>query len=283
MQRRAVAVYAVLFVLVGAAAGTLTATADAPEVSFDNPAFEGGAGDSFEHNGTTYTVTEVTEETEEGGHGATTTTLTGTVEWNRTVEESATWANDSVVEYDGNDWRVVIDGDDPDAVTLRDELDRTAILENDSAADNETVQSDGEEYVVVRDENGSATLVPAGEYFPEPEERQLAEGETIEYDGHDATVENVTASEARLRWETVETASAGLSQQGTVTLGGTDFVVIFQDSSTVSLSSNMESYEAQLAEIDQFEQRMSGLTRVQWVSLGFVVFLIAFAFMPSRY
>ncbi|WP_096390481.1 hypothetical protein [Halopenitus persicus] len=282
MQRRAVAVYAVLFVLVGAAAGTLTATADAPEVSFDNPAFEGGAGDSFEHDGTTYTVTEVTEETSES-HGATTTTLTGTIEWNRTVEESATWANGSTVTYDGNDWRVVIDGEDPTAVTLQDQLDRTAILENDSNADNETVQSDGEEYVVVRNGNGSATLVPAGEYFPEPEERRITEGETIEYDGHGATVENVTASGATLRWETIETASTGLSQRGTVTLDGTDFVVIFQDSSTVSLSSNMDSYEAQLAEIDQFEQRMSGLTRVRWTSLGFVVFLLAFAFMPSRY
>ncbi|WP_280535358.1 hypothetical protein [Halopenitus sp. POP-27] len=282
MQRRAVAVYAVLFLLVGAAAGTLTATADAPEVSFDNPAFEGGAGDSFEYNGTTYTVTEVTEETSES-HGATTTTLVGTIEWNRTVEESATWANDSTVAYDGNDWRVVIDGEDPDTVTLQDQLDRTAILENDSSADNETVQSDGEEYVVVRDETGSATLVPAEEYFPEPEERRIAEGETITYDEHDATVENVTASEATLRWETVETSSAELSQQGTVTLGGTDFVVIFQDSSTVSLSSDMESYEAQQAQIDQFEQRMSGLTRVQWVSIGLMMFLIAFAFMPSRY
>ncbi|SEH36750.1 hypothetical protein SAMN05192561_10166 [Halopenitus malekzadehii] len=282
MQRRAVAVYAVLFLLVGAAAGTLTATADAPEVSFDNPAFEGGASDSFEYNGTTYTVTEVTEETSES-HGATTTTLVGTIEWNRTVEESATWANDSTVTYDGNDWRVVIDGEDPDTVTLQDQLDRTAILQNDSAADNETVQSDGEEYVVVRDENGSATLVPAEEYFPEPEERRISEGETISYDGHDATVGNVTTSEATLQWEIVETASAELSQQGTVTLDGTDFIVIFQDSSTVSLSNDMESYEAQQAQIDQFEQRMSGLTRVQWVSIGLVVFLIAFAFMPSRY
>ncbi|MFA9516803.1 hypothetical protein ACERIT_06245 [Halopenitus sp. H-Gu1] len=283
MQRRAVTVYVALLLVVGAAAGGLVATADSPEVSFDDPEFEGGAGDSFEHGGQTYTVADVTETVEEGGHGAETVSLSATVEWEETVEESAEWANDSTVTYEENDWRVVIEGEDPNAVTLRKVLDRQAILENDSAADNETIDRDGEEFVVVTDEDDDATLVPADEYFPTPEERRIEEGETIVYDGHDATVTNVSASAALLEWEATQTMSSELTPQSQVTLGGTNFVAIFPDSETVVLSSDIDSFEAQQAEIDQFEQRMSGLTRVAWIIGATVLMLIAFAFLPSRY
>jgi len=40
MQRRAVAVYAALFVLVAGVAGVLTVTADSPEIGFENPDYE---------------------------------------------------------------------------------------------------------------------------------------------------------------------------------------------------------------------------------------------------
>lgn len=283
MQRRAVTVYVALLLVVGAAAGGLVATADSPEVSFEDPAYEGGAGGSFEHDGRTYTVADVTENVEDDGHGGETVTLSGTVEWNETVTESTEWANNSTVTYEEDDWRVVIEGEDPSAFTLREVLDRQAILENDSAADNETIERDGQEFVIVTDENGEATLVPADEYFPEPEERRIEEGETIVYDGHDATVANVTASAAVLEWETTRAMSAELTPQGQVTLGNTTFVAIFPDSETVVLSSDIESYEAQQAEIDRFEQRMSGLTRVGWVVGATVLMLIAFAFAPSRY
>ncbi|MFC6615561.1 hypothetical protein ACFQAS_11475 [Halopenitus salinus] len=283
MQRRAVTVYVALLLVVGAAAGGLVATADSPEVSFEDPAYEGGAGGSFDHAGQTYTVADVTENVEEGGHGSETVTLSGTLEWNETVTESAEWANNSTVTYEEDEWRVVIEGEDPSAFTLQEVLDRQAILENDSAADNQTYMRNGEEHVAVTDEDGETTLVPADEYFPEPEERRIDEGETITYDGHDAAVANVSASAAVLEWETTQTMSAELTPQGQVTLGNTTFVAIFPDSSTVVLSSNLESYEAQQAEIGQFEQRMSGLTRIGWTIGATVLMLIAFAFVPSRY
>jgi hypothetical protein len=283
MQRRAVTVYVALLLVVGAAAGGLVATADSPEVSFEDPAYEGGAGGSFDHAGQTYTVADVTENVEEGGHGSETVTLSGTLEWNETVTESAEWANNSTVTYEEEEWRVVIEGEDPSAFTLQEVLDRQAILENDSAADNQTYMRNGEEHVAVTDEDGETTLVPADEYFPEPEERRIDEGETITYDGHDAAVANVSASAAVLEWETTQTMSAELTPQGQVTLGNTTFVAIFPDSSTVVLSSNLESYEAQQAEIGQFEQRMSGLTRIGWTIGATVLMLIAFAFVPSRY
>lgn len=283
MQRRAVAVYVALFLVVGGAAGTLVATADSPEVSFEDPEFELSAGETFDHEGQTYTVTEIAEKTEGGDHGPADHFMSGTIEWNATVQQSATWANGSTVSYDGEEWDVVIEGEDPDTVTLRGQIDKTAILQNDSDADNETVTSDGEEYVVVRDEDGNKTLVPAAEYFPEPEEREFAEGDTLEYEGNDATVDNVTASEAVIGWETVETRSVEATEGANVTLGSTTYVAHFEGQDTLVLSDDHEAYQAELAEIDTYERYATGLRRIAGILSMGVLTLIGLAFVPSRY
>jgi len=164
MQRRAVAVYAALFLLVASVAGVLTVTAESPEVAFENPDHELSSGDTFEVDGTEYAVAEISEvEAGGGGHGGS--------------------AETSIV----------------------------------------------------------------------------------------ATIEQGN--------ETIE-----VEDESTVTLGETGFVANFPDgTSTLTLSSDMEGYEAQVAEIDQFEQYNSGVTRVLILSLFSVVLLLATAFIPSRY
>lgn len=283
MQRRAVAVYVAVFLVVGGAAGTLVATADTPEVSFEDPEFERSAGETFEHAGQTYSVTEVTEKTESGGHGAASHFMLGTMTWNVTTEASASWSNGSTVSYDGEEWTVVIEGEDPSAVTLRGQIDETAILQNDSSADNETVTSDGEEYVVVRDESGDKTLVPADEYFPAPEERTFAEGDSLTYEGNDATIDIVTTSEAVLVWETTENKELEVKQGDTVTLGDTTYVAHFPDKNTLVLSSNQEAYQAQLNQIDTFQGYATGLRRIAAILTMGALTLIGLAFVPSRY
>lgn len=284
MQRRAVAVYVAVFLVVGGAAGTLVATADTPEVSFEDPEFELSAGDTFEHAGQTYSVTQVTEKTESGGHGGGASHfMLGTIKWNVTAEASASWSNGSTVSYDGEEWTVVIEGEDPSEVTLREQIDKTAILQNDSSADNETVTSDGEEYVVVRDESGDKTLVPADEYFPAPEERTFAEGDALEYEGNDATVDNVTTSEAVLVWETIENRELEVQQGDTVTLGDTTYVAHFPDKKTLVLSSDQEAYQAQLNQIDTFQEYATGLRRIAAILTMGALTLIGLAFVPSRY
>jgi len=281
MQRRAVAVYAVVFLLIGTASYALIATADEPEVTFENPDHELTEGSEFEIDGTTYTATTVgTEEVED--HGVTHTEFVGEIEWEETRYQSEEWANNSTVTYDGGEWRVLIH-EDGTGFTLHEQQDRQAILQNDSEADNETVESDGEEYVVVRDEEGNATLVPAEEYFPEPGEREFAAGDAIQYDGHDATVGNVTAEAAVVEWEAETMRTEELDHRSNVTLAGTDYVVFFQDEDTVVLSSDHEAYQAQLAEMDAYEQRSSGLFRIAALSLLAVVLLSMIAFLPSRY
>lgn len=278
MQRRAVAVYVALFVLVGTATGALIATADSPEVAFENPDYQLTEGETFEYEGQEYTVTSIDQEEEEDGA----TTWSGEVTWEEITDQSEDWDAESVVTLDETEWLVVIEDEDTDRFTLREQIDRQAILEADDDADNETVERDGEEYVVIT-EDGESRLVPADEYFPAPEEREFVEGDTFEYDGHEATVQEVTAEEAIIAWTGPETFTDDLDQEGSVTLGGTEFVTFFPGDDTVVLTSDVDDYEAQLAGIDQFESTLDGLWRVLAVSLFSALMVAGLAFVPSRY
>jgi|AntRauTorcE11897_2_1112592.scaffolds.fasta_scaffold00135_41 hypothetical protein len=287
MQRRAVAVYVALFVLIAVGAGVLNATADSPEISFENPDYEVSEGDTIDVDGQEYVVTEISEVEEggDGGHGGgggAETSMVATIERNVTAEQSETWANESTVEVDDREWRVEITGEDPSEFTLVEVPDRQAILENDPQADNETVERDDGEYVVVT-QDGESTLVPVEEYFPTPEERSYAEGDAFEYGDHTATVDNVTADQAVLVWEATETESIEIEEEGIITLVETDLVATFPDSSTLHLSSDIEGYEAQVSQIEQFQQYDSGLTRVLVLAVLSSLLLVGAAFIPSRY
>ena len=284
MQRRAVAVFVALFLAIAGVSGALTATADSPEIALENPDFDVSQGDPVEVNGESYTVTDISESEEGGGHGgAATTVISGTLEREFTAEMSETWANGSTVTVGDRDWRVTVDGANATEFTLVEVLDRQAILEADDAAENETVTLEDGEYVAVTDDSGERTLVPVDEYFPAPEERSYAAGDTLQYDGQTTTVDGVTADGAVLVWEATQTETIEVGQEGTVTLGGTDYVAHFPDASTLRLSSDMDGYEAQVAEIDTFKQYNSGLTRVFILSMLSSIMLAGAAFLPSRY
>lgn len=284
MQRRAVAVFVALFLAVAGVAGALTATAESPEIALENPEIDAAQGDTIEAGGETFTVADISETEEGGGHGgAATTVVTGTLEREYTAETSETWANGSTVTVDDRQWRVEISGDDASEFTLVEVLDRQAILQADDAAENETVTLEDGEYVAVTDENGDRTLVPVDEYFPAPEERTHATGETLEYDGQTVTVDDVTTGGAVLVWETTETETVEVAQHSTVTLGDTDYVAHFPDASTLRMSSDIEAYEAQVTEIERFNQYSSGLSRVLVLSVLSSIMLAGMAFIPSRY
>ncbi|WP_418283166.1 hypothetical protein [Halorubrum sp. DTA98] len=283
MQRRAVAVYVALFLLVGAAAGALIATAESPELTFEDPEFELSENDTFEVDGQEYTVVAVTETEAEDDVGDVEIERSGQIEWEEITEQSETWANESVVEFDGDEWRVHIEGEEPTEFTLVEVLDREAILADDPNAGNETVERDGEEYVVVSDEDGDDRLVPADEYFPAPEQRTFAVGDELEYDGQTVTVDAVTEGEVTLVWEGPEVMSLDVGQESVITLGDTEFVANFPDGSTLTLSTDLAAYEAQLAEVDRLEQYDNGLWNVLIVSVLGAVLLAAAAFIPSRY
>ena len=279
MQRRAVAVFVALFLAVAGVAGALTATADSPEIALENPEVDAAENDSIEVGGESYVVADISETENDEGQMI----ISGTLEREFTAETSETWANESTVSVDDREWRVEIPGENASEFTLVEVLDRQAILEADDAAENETVTLEDGEYVAVTDENGERTLVPVGEYFPAPEERTHATGETLEYDGQTVTVDDVTADGAVLTWETTQTETVEIAQQSTVTIGDTEYVAHFPDTSTLRMSTDIEAYEAQVTEIERFDQYNSGLSRVLILSVLSSIMLAGMAFIPSRY
>ncbi|MEF8779242.1 MAG: hypothetical protein V5A46_01015 [Haloferacaceae archaeon] len=286
MQRRTVAIYAAFFLLVGVASYSLVATADAPEVEFENPELELAEGDEFREDGQLYTVTDLSRTEEEGEHGGTTITREATLEW--TVEDapqSETWENGSTISYADGEYEVHVAGENSSEFLLRESIDREAILGDDPAADNETVTRNGTDYVVVEEE-GEAQLVPATDYFPEPREEQFATGETLQYANRTVTVDAVEAEGVTVTWTEDETRTTTLSQAEETTIGDTTYLAYFGgDGSNLRLvlTTDFESYEAQLEQIERHEEKVTGLWYVTGLAGVTVVLLFALAFLPTRY
>jgi len=291
MQRRAVAVYVAFFVLIAAASYTLLATAEEPTITLDDPEYELSQNDTFSVGGQQYTVSAIEETTEEqgGGHGGSpteVTVVTGTIESTQTnVDMSETWGNESTVEIGGTEWTVLIEGDAANATsfTFEEVVDRQAILENDPDVLNETQEVDGEEYVVEQS-SGENELIPAAEYFAAPATQTASVGDSFTYNEQTVTVDSIGADGVTVTWTEDQTNTQELSNEGTVELAdGNEYLVFFPDSSTVEMTSDMTSYNAQVEAQNQFHDRTTGFRWTTFTSLLFAMSLIAFAFLPSRY
>lgn len=285
MQRRAAAVYGLLFLVLGAASYSLVATGAQPTIGFENPDHRLSAGDSLTIDGQEYVVSDISAQTEGGGHGAA-PTLTRSGQLSTTNESSVyteTWANNSSVTFDDREWRVLVPNEsDPSEFTLREELNESAILANDTSADNETVTRNGTQWVVV-ERDGETTLVPASEYFPAPENRQYAEDDSFDYRGNETTVTNVSAAQASVEWVAPRTLTTDVNDESNVTVGDTQYLAYFPDNQTMVLTSDYRSYSSQVAEIDTYHKHVAGLTGITIVSGVVTALLFGMAFLPSRY
>ncbi len=279
MQRRAVAVLVAFFLVLGVASYALIATAEEPTITLEDPEFQLSENETFTVGDRTYTVTSI-EETEDDETGE--QTFEGTIEWvEPDVEMSEIWDHEDTIEYQGDEWQVLIDqdADDPTEFTLQEVIDRQAILENDPDAANETVESDGEEFV-----NVDGELVPVDEYFPTPATQTFAEGDTLTYNDETVTVEAVDSGMVTVTWIADETQSEDVMHEGMVELDdGNEYLTFFPGDSTLMLTQDTTSYDAQAEEKQQFDNRMSGLTSVIVIVLLIAISLIMFAFLPSRY
>jgi len=277
MQRRAVAVYVALFVLIGVASYTLMVTAEQPQVAVENPNFQLSSGDGFTVNGQSYTAATVEEVTEEGSHGSSSTHREATLEWTvANVENTDEWAVGDTITVDGKEWTVVSTA--ASSLTVEEVIDREAILEADPAADNTTYSGDNGEFVLVDDER-----IPVSEYF-DPATVTFTEDETVPYDGQQATIDSVTNESITVSWTADESNSKTLKAGDTITLAGnTTYTAYFTGPNTVELTDNAEAYEASVAEQETFSQRVTGLRWVTFTAGFIAMLLIAFAFLPSRY
>ncbi|WP_144906154.1 hypothetical protein [Halobellus captivus] len=268
MQRRAAAIYVALFIVIGAASYSLIATAQTPTVEFDSPEYELAQDDQLQVGDRTYTVSSVSG-------------TTGELQYTEESSEyTETWENDSTQTVDDQEWRVLVDsGDDPSGFTLQEEINETAILQDDPDASEETVEQNGTRYVVLND----SELVPADEYFPEPETRSYAEGDTLDYEGNTTTVDSVATDAVQLSWAAPRTNTITAENEANVTLGEETYLAYFPDESTMQLTQDFENYNRQTAEIDRVQTQTNGLWGVSILSFLAAVFMIGFAYLPSRY
>ncbi|QZY00826.1 hypothetical protein [Halobaculum rubrum] len=278
MQRRAAAIYVAFFLVVGTASFSLIATASAPQLSFENPDHELSQGDPITIDGQEFTVSGISAEAEEGE-----VTRSGTLEsTNESARYTVDWANDSTVTYDGQDWTVTTDNAS-DSFALTEVVDRAAILQNDSGVENETTTVDGQEYVVERDD-GNRTLIPADEYFPEPETREYTVGDELEnIEDNTATVASVSSDAATLEYFASRTTEISVADEANVTVGSTTYFAYFPDNSTMLLTQEFDTYEQYQQGIETQTTMTNGLWGVTILSGLSAFLLLGMAYMPSRY
>lgn len=286
MQRRAAAIYVAFFLVIGAASYSLIATAQTPEIQFQNPDYSVSQGETFQANGQTYNVSSISATMEGGGHGGGASLVrSGEITYTQqSAEYTETWKNNTSVTVGDGNWTVLVPNQsNPSQFTLRQDVERTQILEQDPNADNETVTRDGQEYVVVQNEGGNATLVPADEYFPSPKTRQVSEGDNLRYQGNQTNVKNVTQSGVEVTWTAPRTNVVEASDEGNVTLGNQTYLAHFPNNETMQLTQNFENYKSQKEEIESFHTFENGLWGIVILSGSLVFLLVGLAFLPSRY
>jgi hypothetical protein len=162
---------------------------------------------------------------------------------------------------------------------LREVLDVPELLVADpTVADTTLTAANGTQYV--RFQNGSTQ--PLTEYLPPVSVRNVSVGERFPYQDNVTTVARVNSSAATLAWEGELTRTKELEEGVNVTLGGTTYVTHFPQGNTVTLSENVVGYQAELAEVQEFNERILGLWGVVIISLFAAILVAALAYLPVR-
>ncbi|RXK47219.1 hypothetical protein [Halorientalis pallida] len=272
MQRRAAAIYFVLFLAIGAGSFGYITVVDAQKPAIDVQGQELTADDTLRIGDRVY-IASVSEGS-------------GELAWtNQSAQATASLENNSTTAYNNESWTVRIENrTDVSEFDLRQQLDASGILANDSAVENETVTVDGERQVVYRE---NQTLEPLDEYLPAPETRTFAVGNTFEYVPEEggpvnASVTNVTTSAVELTWTSPQENTVSLSEGGNVTLGGTQYIVHFPNNDTAILSENVDGYLEDAERQDYFTERKNGLWGVTIVSFSAAVILLGAAYLPVK-
>lgn len=199
----------------------------------------------------------------------------GTITEITTAEATVSW---------GSEYRVAIPNEtDPTTASLRQQQNVTRLLVTDDAVEDSLgTAPDGTRYVEYR--NG--TQQPLAEYLPDPDVKALAEGETLQYEGNETTVGNITRTEVPLNWTASRPVSVGLSEGESVDLDGDSYFVHFPDSGTVQLAPNTtetrDAYQDTHERIDVYEERKAGLWGVVILSVFAGVLLIGLAYLPNK-
>lgn len=277
MQRRAAAVYTALFLVIAVGAFAFAGAAQEPAITVEDPEHTLAEGDEFEINGTTYAVASVgMTEPSGGGHGGGGGAhMEATIEWNVTEEGSEELASgpDNAIEYNDGEYEVVIENaTNVSQFTLRQMPgDDVTVYTND----------DGDRVVEVQ-QDGETRIIPIDEYQG-LQRFNFSEGDSLQYDGQNATVGNVSNGSVELSWTEEVTEDVALTEGGTTDqFGDQTFVAHFPDESTVVLSANLDAYTEQADQQSFFHDRTDGLLMISFLSGATGFILLGMAYLPRR-
>jgi hypothetical protein len=267
MQRRAAAVSAVVLLLITAGSYAYIGVVEEPTVSVEGD-HTLRAGETLAAGGTSYEVSSLSD---------------GRVTFAWTEEAATyteTWANNTTVDYGDLSYVVAIPNEtEPQAFTLREQLNVSAILAADPDVEDETVVIEGERQVVYAENN---SYRPLAEYLPERQTVTFDAGEVLDYRGNETTV-SITREEATFTWTAPRQHTVSASEGANVTLGGSTYLAHFPSGTEVVLSTNFQEYRASVDRTEYFTERVNGLWGVSILSGLTALLLLAMAYLPSRY
>jgi hypothetical protein len=275
MQRRAAAVYFVLFLVLGAGAyGFMQVGMSEPDVELDGPTYT--EGESLTVNGTEFTVTTV--EGEPGDYSGEVTYF------DESAMSTASLENGSTTQFDGGTYTVHIANEtDVSEFTLIESLNATAIVADDPEASTIVTDDSGTEYV--RFQNGSTAQL--SEYLPPAETATIAVGDEFEYveENVTTTVDAVTTSQVTLTWATPGDVPIDFGEGENATLAGETYFAHFPSSGGVQILPADEyysTYTSELSDIDYYSERQNGVWGIVIVSLLAAIVLLSAAYLPNK-
>jgi hypothetical protein len=163
---------------------------------------------------------------------------------------------------------------------LRETFDVTQRLQADSDVANTLLSTDnGTEYVRYR--NG--TTQPLDEYLPTPETRNVSVGDSFPYQNNSTSVAGVNTTGVSLAWTGSQNESIEIAAGENLTVGNTTHVPQFgANNSTVTLSRDVAGYQEQLADQEEFHDRILGLWGIAVISILAAILITALAYLPVR-
>lgn len=297
MQRRATIVYASFFLLVAAGAFTALSVIEQPTVSIENPDYTLTTGQEFTIKGQSYNITDVTAQHSDGE-----LVRSATAEWtNSSAQYSETWKNNSTIMYQNSTYRVEIPNET--------NPNEAAVREVQNLSDNTTtVKQNGQRYVVSNESDGNKALVPVSDYkrqqFGKADTRHLTEGADLQYHNNTTTIRNITRDGVTVGWTAPRTNTIELGEttaiKTTLIRGGTPtkmqypaggsnvtindetFTVHYPDNETLVLSSQANTYQQRLDEIDRTTERIAGIWGILILSVFAAALFVMFAFLPNK-
>ncbi|PSP94222.1 hypothetical protein BRC91_06495 [Halobacteriales archaeon QS_4_62_28] len=157
-----------------------------------------------------------------------------------------------------------------------------SFLYTDTIENNSTVEIENESYqVAIANETDVSTFT----LRQNDTTREFAEGDTIPYEGNDATITNVTAAEVQLEWTGAKEQSVELGEGQNVTLtNGQQYFAHYTGEEEVKLvPSNQYGDYAQTTDARHtFDERVNGLWGIVIVSFLSALTVLSTAYLPVR-